>query len=218
MDDLKFLLIEDILEDAELIQKQLKKEFTCTIHIVSTLEEFTDALNHFRPDVILSSFYGKQAADNWGLELRNRRVPETPFFVISPLFQDEIALDCMKHGATDYISKEHLVRLNFAVKMALNQSRLSHQKKSTEEELAKSLEHFKRFVDHDISGDYLENETEVLYCNKKVLEMFEFGSLEELNTHGTSGLYENPNDRLNLIRELRNGKPVENPEFKMRTR
>lgn len=218
MDDLKFLLVEEIEKDAELIQQQLAKEFTISIHIVKNKKEYIETLQNFVPDIILSGLYSKKPKDFWPLTLRNEQLPNTPFIVLTPAFEDEIAIDCVNRGVTNYLSKEHLVRLNFVVKMALNQLRLTEQKKSTEDQLKDSLEHFKRFVVHDISGDYLENENKVLFCNDKVLEIFEFDSLEELNTYGTNNLYESPEDRKKLIDDLKKGKGVDNREFRMHTK
>ncbi|MBE0650600.1 MAG: PAS domain S-box protein [Bacteroidales bacterium] len=218
MEELKFLLIEEAHEDAELIQQQLKKEFTFSIQIITSREAFTNSLRNFKPDVILSGLYNKNREDFWPLNIRNKIIPDVPFIVMTPTFKDEIAIDCLEGGATNYLSKEHLVRLNFVIKMALNQIALAEQNMAAEKDLAESLEHFKRFVDHDISGDYLENENEVLYCNRKVLEIFEFESLQELNSFGTSNLYENPKDREKLNQDLKTGKKVENREFRMFTK
>ena len=218
MEEMKFLLVENIKEAAELIQQQLKKEFTFSIRVAAGKQDYIENLDHFSPDVILSGYYKDETGDNWALSIRNKRLPDVPFIVITSTFDDDIALHCINGRATDYISKEHLVRLNFAIKMALGQVKLAEQKKSAEKELEESLENFKRFVDHDISGDYIENENEVLFCNDKVLEIFGFSSLEDLNSFGSVNLYENTEDREILLSDLKQGKRVENREFRMHTK
>lgn len=216
MDELKFILIEEIQEDAELIQKQLGKEFIFSIRIVKNEQELFETLQDFKPDVILSSFYSKK--NFWSLSIRNKEMPGTPFIVMTPTFEDEIALDCINAGVTNYLSKKHLVRLNFVIKMALEQMKFNERKTSAEKSLEESLKYFKEFVIHDISGDYLENENEVIFCNDKVLEIFEFESLEELNAFGSRNLYKNPHDRESLVDELKENKRVENREFHMMTK
>ncbi len=218
MDEIKFLLVEDNQEDADLLKQQLQKEFKFTVRTVKDKQEYDITLNNFYPDIILSCFGDKMPEDYWALSIRNEKLPDTPFISISPSYQDEIAIESIKQGASDYISKEHLVRLNFSVKMALKHLELTKQKKATEKELAKSLKQFKEFVIHDISGDYLENENNVTFCNDKVLEIFGFESIEELNAFGTENLYKNPQDRENLINELKKGKRVLNHEFQMLTK
>lgn len=217
MDEIKFLLIEANQEDTVLIKQQLQKEFIFTVRTVKDKQEYANTLNHFNPDIILNCFDDKLPEDYWALSMRNEKFPDIPIFLISPVYKDEISINSFKKGATDYISIEHLVRLNFAIKEALKQVELTQQKKATENELAESLERFKKFVNYDISGDYLENENEVTFCNNKVLEIFEFESLEELNTFGSDNLYKNPKDREKLIHDLQKGKRVENREFQMLT-
>ncbi len=218
MEELKFLMVENIKEDSELIQQQLEKEFTFSMQVVTAKQDYIEILGHFIPDVILSGYYNDATEGNWALSIRNKQLPDVPFIVATPTFDDDVALYCINGGATNYISTKHLVRLNFVVKMALEQVRLAEQKKSMEKELEASLEHFKKFVDHDISGDYLEDENEVLFCNNKILEIFGFSSMKELNEFGTVNLYEDPLDRENLIKKLKTGKRVENQEFRMFTK
>lgn len=218
MDELKFLLVEDNQEEAELIKQQLKKEFKFSFRVVKDKDEYVKSLLDFAPDMILNCLGDKVPKELWALSLRNQRSPETPIIMMTPHYEDDIAIECINKGATDYISRDHLIRLNFVIKKALNQKDLTQQKKLTEEELAESLEHFKKFVTHDISGDYLEDQNQVLFCNDKVLQIFDFDSLEELNTFGAANLYENPDDRAQLMRDLKNGKKVENREFKMHTK
>lgn len=218
MDNLKFLLVEDIREDTELIQQQLEKEFTFTIHIVRNKQEYSEALHNFAPDVILSGIYGKTPKDSWALVLRDQQLPNTPFIVITSTFEDEIAMECLDRGVTNYLSKEHLVSLNFIIRMALNHSRPSEQKKSAKKDFTVSLEDFRKLVVHDISGEYLGDENKILFCNDKVLEMFEFSDLEELNAYGSYNLYEYPEDRSKLINDLKEGKSIENRESIMHTK
>ena len=218
MDEIKFLLIEDSQEDADLVEQQLKKEFRFTVQTAKDKQEYADCLNNFNPNIILCCIDDKTPEDYWALNYRNEKFKETPFILITPTYKDEIAINSFRQGATNYISKKHLVRLNFAVKVALQQVKLTQQKQATEKELEESLEHFKKFVIHDISGDYLENENEVTFCNDKVLEIFGFKNIEELNAFGTGNLYQNPEDRENLINELKRGKRVLNREFHMLTK
>jgi len=218
MDKLKFLLVEGVQEEAEQIKKQLKQDFDFSIRVVNEKDQFEKILGQFKPDVFLSCIDGDYPVDYWALSFRNKEFPEIPFISIIPVYDDEIANRCVKDGATDCISIEHLVRLNFDIKMALKQVELSQQKKATEKELAESLEYFNKFLTYGISGYYVENENEVIFCNDKVLEIFEFESLEELNAFGSGNLYENPRDRVSLINDLKKDGHVENREFRMKTK
>jgi PAS domain S-box-containing protein len=99
---------------------------------VDTREEFIKALNEFKPDIIISdymmpSFNGLQA-----LKEVKKSNPEIPFILCTGSINEETAVECIKAGATDYVIKEHLTRLPFAVKEALEQHRILIEKRSAE--------------------------------------------------------------------------------------
>jgi len=46
--------------------------------------------------------------------------PMLPFIVLTGSMNEDTAVECMKAGASDYVIKEHITRLPFAVKEALS--------------------------------------------------------------------------------------------------
>jgi len=65
------------------------------------------------------------------LMLRKELAPMTPFIIVTGSVNEEVAVECMKAGADDYIIKEHLTRLPYAVKDALEQYRLQIEKEAS---------------------------------------------------------------------------------------
>ena len=59
-------------------------------------------------------------------------VPQTPFIVVTGSVNEEVAVECMKAGADDYIIKERLNRLPYAVKDALKKYRLQIEKEASD--------------------------------------------------------------------------------------
>jgi PAS domain S-box-containing protein len=57
--------------------------------------------------------------------------PEIPFILCTGSINEETAVECIKAGADDYIIKEHLTRLPFAVKEALEQHSMRIEKKAS---------------------------------------------------------------------------------------
>ncbi len=118
---LKVLIVEDVATDAELIERELKKAgFRPVTRIVETREVYIQAIAEFEPDIIFSdynlpSFNGMQA-----LLIRQEKLPNTPFILVTGANNEEIAVDCMRAGADDYILKENLTRLGQACKAAIN--------------------------------------------------------------------------------------------------
>ena len=118
---LNVLIVEDVATDAELIERELKKAgFRPATRIVETREVYIQAIAEFEPDIIFSdynlpSFNGMQA-----LLIRQEKLPNIPFILVTGANNEEIAVDCMRAGADDYILKENLTRLGQACKAAIN--------------------------------------------------------------------------------------------------
>ncbi len=218
MSKLRILIIEDNPADDKLLRHELNRDFDFEAITVETEQDIIEKLYSFRPDLILSDYSLPGFSGMRVLEIRNEKSPLTPFIIVTGSINEEVAVRCIKAGASDYVTKDHLIRLNVSVKSVLEQQKILVEKEKAKEELYESLERFRKFVENDISGDYLENEDEVLYCNKKIFDIFEFDDLEQLNAYGTKNLYEDPNDLKRFMEELKLKGKVEDFEVRMHTR
>ena len=125
----KILHLEDVASDAELAARELKKshiEFEQCV--VDTEAEYTDALEHFKPDIILcdhslASFNSREA-----LAIFKTKHLNIPFILITATLSDEVAISILKDGADDYILKNHLQRLPNAVINAVEKNRLTQER------------------------------------------------------------------------------------------
>ena len=130
---LKILFVDDVPSDVDLAVLELRKEklkFEYTT--VCTRIDLVKALKEFNPDLIISdymmpSFNGLQA-----LKETKEFGPEIPFILYTGSVNEEIAVECIKAGAQDYVIKEHSTRLPFAVKEALEQARNNKEKRASE--------------------------------------------------------------------------------------
>jgi len=217
MGPLKILLLEDIREDAELVLRQLKRDFKFKYECVDNEADFRSTLTSQEPDIILSDYNLPQFDAMQALAIRNSQALNTPFIIVTGSINELTAVECIKAGANDYVTKEHLERLNIAVKNALEQKKTLEEKELAQKELVASLERFQRFVENDISGDYIEDETHVTYCNKRILEIFDFPDLDALNAFGTENLHQDPEDRKKLIDAIKNQRVVKDYEIAMHT-
>jgi PAS domain S-box-containing protein len=113
---LRILHLEDDPSDAELVGSRLRAAgLTCDVVVASTRRAFEGALSDGHFDVILGddslpSFDGATA-----LEIARARLPEVPFVFVSGSIGEEIAVERLKAGATDYVLKQNLSRLPGAV-------------------------------------------------------------------------------------------------------
>ncbi len=218
MSQLRILIVEDNSADDKLLRHELSRDFDFTAVTVETEADYLEKLSVFQPELILSDYSMPEFSGMKALTIRNEKVPLTPFIIVTGSVNEEVAVNCIKAGASDYVTKEHLMRLNVAVKHVLEQQKVLIDKLEAEQDLYISLERFKKFVENDISGDYIETENEVLYCNERILEIFEFDSLEQLNNYGSHRLYENADDLKWFMDELISKGKVVNFEVRMHTR
>lgn len=129
----RILLVEDFPPDAELAEIEIRQSITDSVFLtVKTKVSFLDALDNFKPDIIVSDFMMPQFDGLTALKLTLEKTPDTPFILFTGSMNEDTAVECMKLGATDYIIKEHIKRLGASVKNALEKSKVVSQKKIAE--------------------------------------------------------------------------------------
>ncbi len=120
MTSIRLLHLEDSPLDAELASARLvKAHIVCEIERVDTREAFVCALKGGRFDVILSDFALPNFDGMTALDLAREICPATPFIFVSGRLGEELAIETLKRGATDYVLKQRLDRLAPAVERAL---------------------------------------------------------------------------------------------------
>ena len=145
---IKVLMLEDLVDDAELIKWQLKREkIACECQRVDTEEEFVNAIREFVPDVILSDHSLPQFNSIKALKIAKNKLPDVPFILVTGSVSEEFAVTCMKSGADDYILKSNLARLPASIQACLQKYRLS-QENITIKKLNKEIEEKNRELDY----------------------------------------------------------------------
>ena len=139
--ELKILILEDHEEDAGLVDRVLIKEkFLFKRVRVDTREEFTYALDTFKPDVILSDHSLPQFNSIEALKICQGKKLDVPFILVTGAVSEEFAVNCLKRGADDYVLKSNLSRLPLAIRYALKQHRYESNRQVQEEMLRKQNE------------------------------------------------------------------------------
>ena len=138
---LRVLLLEDSAFDAELLQEALCALYPAAVlELVRDEDGFLQALARGGFDVILSDhelpgFGGEQALDH-AVAL----APQVPFIFVSGVIGEDNAVELLKRGATDYVSKGRLGRLEIVLDRALREAEARRARQSAEEQLRTALE------------------------------------------------------------------------------
>ncbi|HTJ53064.1 MAG TPA: ATP-binding protein, partial [Cyclobacteriaceae bacterium] len=135
-ENLKILILEDVEEDAGLVNHLLKKNgLSFELKRVDTREEFTNALREYYPDVILSDHSLPQFNSVEALKICHRLHLVVPFILVTGAVSEEFAVSCLKQGADDYVLKTNLARLPSAIENALRQREFVAKQKIADQQL-----------------------------------------------------------------------------------
>ena len=142
---LRLLHLEDDPVDAELITTTLiEGGIPCQSQLVDTRQAFVAALKEGRMDLILADYSVPGFDGMTALTLARQYCPDVPFLFVSAAFGEELAIDAMHQGATDYVLKQRLGRLVHSVQRALRELDDRAERKRTEEDLRQSEKQFRQ--------------------------------------------------------------------------
>jgi PAS domain S-box-containing protein len=141
---LRVLHLEDEVRDTELVQASLEEEgIRNELTRVQAEQDFISALKDGRFDLILAD-YTLPAFDGLAaLKLAREHAPDVPFLFVSGTLGEDVAIEALKKGATDYVLKTRLARLGPSITRALREGRERTQRKRAEEALRDSEEQWK---------------------------------------------------------------------------
>jgi len=139
--EIHILMLEDDSSDAELTKYALRKGgLNFSLARVESKEEYVQQLQNRPPTLILSDYSLPGFNGHDALEIALDKCPETPFIFVTGTMGEEVAIETLKSGATDYVLKTRLSRLMPAVARALREAEERAQHRRAEEQLRESHE------------------------------------------------------------------------------
>src|SRR5580700_10425783 len=142
---LHILHVEDDTADAELTQDTLETEgVACDVTRVETESTFLVALHKGGFDLILADYALPSFDGLSALRIARQQQPDLPFIFVSGTMGEEVAIEALKIGATDYVLKTRLSRLVFSVQRALREGRQRAERAFAVEALRRSEAYLSR--------------------------------------------------------------------------
>jgi signal transduction histidine kinase len=111
---------------------------------VDTRQAFLAALETGHFDLILADYSIPGFDGMTALCLAREQAPDIPFLFVSATIGEELAIDAMHQGATDYVLKQRLGRLVPSVQRALRERDDRRERKRAEEALVQSERQFRQ--------------------------------------------------------------------------
>ena len=119
---LRILYLEDEPKDAELVQMSLEAEgIFCELTRAETQADFLRFLQQGRVELILADYALPCFDGISALRIAQETCPEVPFIFVSGCMGEELAIEALKQGATDYVFKTRLSRIAPCVRRALSE-------------------------------------------------------------------------------------------------
>ncbi len=143
------LLVEDNPDDAFLLERHLRRNgFAPEITRVETTAEMVDALSGpVAPDVVLADYNLPKFSGPAALQLLKTSGIDIPFIMMSGAVSEETAVESMRAGAQDYVSKQNLTRLIPALERELKEASARRRRLVAEQALRASEARFHRLVE-----------------------------------------------------------------------
>jgi two-component system, cell cycle sensor histidine kinase and response regulator CckA len=142
--EIRILHVEHDSNDLDLCDRELRKAgLRFRREVASTAEELRRQLKSETFDVILSDY----RLPNWtgldALTLARELHVEAPLILVTGTLGEELAVECLRRGVSDYVLKHQLARLPVAVRHALEETQLRTQSSASASALRDSEESFR---------------------------------------------------------------------------
>jgi len=151
---LRILFAEDNKSDVEIAKRLITKAGISFVdRVVESKEDFIEALSELAPDIILCDYSMPRFDGMRALLLRQELAPLIPFILVTGSINEEVAVECMKAGADDYVIKQNIIRLVPAIKAALLKQETIRLRIEAEAALRISEERFKQIA--ELAGEFI---------------------------------------------------------------
>lgn len=144
---LALLLVEDNQDDAALLERFFRRNgFALRVIRVETAGEMQAALTTGAPDLVIADYNLPNFSGPEALQLTRASGYDLPFIMMSGAISEETAVESMRAGAQDYVTKQNLARLIPVVERELREAAARRSRVAAEQALAASEARFQHLV------------------------------------------------------------------------
>lgn len=180
-EELNIIFIEEDLHDSDVIFRQIdKEEIIYNKLLVRDRDKYIEALKNSNPDLIISGYMLSGLNGMESIAIRNELAPAIPFILVTGLVNENVAIDCMKAGADDYLMKRNLSRLGEAIRSAIRKHEIVQQKNIAEKRLKESEEMYRSIVDHIPDAVIIHSKGKIIFANTVFVRLIGAGSFDDI--------------------------------------
>ena len=202
--ELKILILEDVPSDAELMEEELTDSgMTFTSKRVATKASYLNAIDEYCPNIILSDYSLPSFDGLSALKIAREKCPDVPFIFVSGALGEEMAIELLKKGATDYVLKNRLSRLGPAVSRALSEVEERNERKRVENALKESEVRYRTIFENTGTATIIVDEDTTIVLANRQFEMLSCFSRSEIEgkQSWTTFVFEDDQEKVNDIKK-----------------
>ena len=202
---LRILILEDVPTDAELMIEELAESgMTFDSKRVATKASYIGAIADFSPDIILSDYSLPSFDGLAALKIAREKCPDVPFIFVSGALGEEMAIDLLKKGATDYVLKNRLSRLEPAVSRALHEVEERRERERAEQALKESEVRYRTIFENTGTATVIvDEEATIVLANRQFERLTGFSRSEiEGKKKWTEFVFEEDIPKVSLLKRV----------------
>jgi len=199
---LKVLILEDVPTDAELMIEELAEAgMTFVSKRVAAKASFVNSIADFSPDIIRNDYSLPTFDGLAAFKSARENCPDEPFIFDYGALGEEMAIDLLKKGATDYVLKNRLSRLEPAVSRALHEVEERRERERAEHALKESEVRYRTIFENTGTATVIVDEdATIVLANRQFERLTGFSRSEiEGKTKGTEFVLEDDLPKLKLL-------------------
>jgi len=180
---LRALLIENSVNEAQTNLRELERAgFPCSAQMITSRNELVDRLAQFSFDVVIADYRLRGWTGMDAFSAMRQAGYHIPFILVTETLGEEVAVECIKQGITDYVLKEHLARLPVVVARALDESTARDARGLLIQALQQSESNsYFLFANNPLPMWIIENKTlQFIEVNDAAMRLYQYGRMEFL--------------------------------------
>src|SRR5260370_39437819 len=136
-ESVRVLVVEDSEDDSTLLVRELSRGgFDVDHQRVDTPTSMTVALENGKWDLVICDYSMPSFSGLEALKLLRTTDSEVPFIFLSGALGEDIAVEALKKGAQDYVTKSNMKRLLHAIRRELKEAAQRRERRAVEQQLS----------------------------------------------------------------------------------